>query len=112
MQVMKPHRFVLPALVLLGSAHAQPITEAVDPAMVRARDWLQQLDRGEFEQALAASDERLSKRGIEKFSADMQKTRRGAGMPTCRAGLYVEILNDGADASFVARYGEDRKSVV
>ena len=77
-------------------------------AMIKARDWLQQLDRGEFDQALAASDERLSKRGAERFAADVQKARRGAAMPSCRAGLYVEVLNDGAEASFVAKYGDSR----
>lgn len=106
---MKPFRIILPLLfAVTASANAQPITEAVDPAMVKARDWLQQLDRGEFEQALAASDERLAKRGLEKFTADMQKARRGAAVPSCRTGLHVEILKDGVDASFVARYGEDR----
>ncbi len=106
---MKPYRFALP-LLLAASAHvqAQPITEAIDPAMVRGRDWLQQLDRGEYEQALAASDPRLSRRGLEKFTEDVQKSRRGVAMPSCRNGLHVEILNDGVAASFVARYGEDR----
>jgi hypothetical protein len=106
---MKPHRVVLPLLLAAtASVSAQPITEAVDPAMVRGRDWLQQLDRGEFEQALAASDERLAKRGVAKFSDDVTKSRRGVAMPSCRTGLHVEILNDGVAASFVTRYGEDR----
>jgi len=95
-------------LVASGSAQAQPVTEAVDPAMIRSRDWLQQLDRGEFEQALQASDERFVKRGIEKFTADIQKVRKGEAMPSCRSGLYVEILNDGAETSFVAKYGDSR----
>lgn len=95
-------------LLVLANAAAQPVTEAVDPAMVRARDWLQQLDRGQFDAALQAADERLAKRGVEKFTADVQKARRGEAMPSCRTGLYVEVLGDGAEASFVARYGNDR----
>jgi hypothetical protein len=100
----------LSSLVLLatGSAQAQPVTEAVDPAMIISRDWLQHLDRGEFEQAMQAGDERLVKRGIEKFTADIQKARKGEAMPSCRSGLYVEILNDGAETSFVAKYGDSR----
>lgn len=94
--------------LVCATAAAQPVTEAVDPAMIRARDWLQQLDRGEFEAALQAADERLAKRGLEKFSADVQKARRGEAMPACRTGLYVEVLNDGAEASFVARYTNAR----
>lgn len=106
---MKPYPVVLTLLLAAGaSVHAQPITEAIDPAMVRARDWLQQLDRGEFEPALAASDPRLSKRGVERFSDDVTKSRRGVGVPSCRSALHVEILNDGVEATFVARYGEDR----
>jgi hypothetical protein len=106
---MKPYRVVLPLLLAAtAGAQAQPVTEAIDPAMVKGRDWLQQLDRGEFEQALAASDPRLAKRGVEKFSEDVTKSRRGVAMPSCRSGLHVEILKDGVAASFVARYGEDR----
>ena len=106
---MKFCRFALPlAFATLGSVHAQPVTEAIDPAMIRARDWLQQLDRGEFDPALQAGDERLIKRGLEKFTADVQKLRRGEAMPSCRNALYVEILNDGAETSFVARYGDSR----
>lgn len=98
----------LGATMLLATAAAQPVTEAADPAMIRARDWLQELDRGQYDAALQAADERLAKRGLEKFTAEVQKARRGEAMPSCRTGLYVELLDDGAEASFVARYGNDR----
>jgi hypothetical protein len=105
---MKPSHLVLGLAVLAGAAQAQPVTEAVDPAMIRARDFLQQLDRGEYEQALVGADERLAKRGAERFASDVQKERRGVAMPSCREGLYVEILNDGAETSFVSLFGNDR----
>ena len=89
---MKPSHLVLGLAVLAGAARAQPVTEAVDPAMIRARDFLQQLDRGEYEQALVGADERLAKRGAERFASDVQKERRGVAMSTWGATAGVATL--------------------
>src|SRR6185295_12955876 len=85
-----------------GPLGAAPVTEAVDPAMIKARDWLQMLDRGAYEQAWNDAAPALKKRELERFAADIQKSRKNLTEISCRQGLYVELLDrpPGTAASF------------
>jgi len=93
----------------IAAAGAQPATEAIDPNVVRARDWLQRLDRGEYDQAIAEADDKLKSRGAERLAAEVQKARKGETTIACRTAVYVELFDDGAIATFVSRLGNGQR---
>ncbi len=108
---------LLPALLLAGlllvdPLSAQPATQAVDPAMVRARDWLQTIDRGEFERAWKDADASWQKKDLERFTKDVSRNRPEAPVTVaCRAGLYVELVDrpPGSMAYFDTRFSNGKR---
>lgn len=107
--ISRPSLIALYFVLLSAAASAQPATEAIDPNVVRARDWLQRLDRGEYDQAIAETDDKLKNRGVERLAADVHKARKGEMTVTCRTALYVELLDNGAVAAFISRLGNGQR---
>lgn len=104
-------RALLASLLLTfaaGPLGAAPVTEAVDPAMIKARDWLLLLDKGAFEQAWNEGAPTLKKRELERFVGEVQKARKNQTEVTCRQGLYVELLDRpaGTLTSFDTRFAD------
>ena len=95
-------------LFLAGPLGAAPITEAVDPSMIKARDWLLMLDKGAFEQAWNEADPLLKKRELDRFVGDVQKSRKNQTEIACRIGLYVEMLDRpiSVQTSFDTRFAD------
>lgn len=87
--------FALAVLLLALPASAQKVLEPSLPQMNLARNWLELLDAGRFEQAWteAAQDLRGSA-GLVRWAQDVRKARHSNAAVTCRRGLAAEKLDD------------------
>jgi hypothetical protein len=86
--------FALAALLLTLSASAQKAQEPTLPQMNLARNWLELLDAGRFEQAWTEAGQDL--RGgtdLARWTQGVRKARHSDTAVTCRHGLALERLD-------------------
>jgi hypothetical protein len=87
--------FALAALLFVLPASAGKVQEPTLPQINLARNWLEQLDAGRFEQAWteAARDLR-SGTDLARWTKDVNMARRSDAAVKCRHGLAVETFDD------------------
>lgn len=87
--------FVLAALLVLLPASAQKVQEPSLPVMNLARNWLELLDAGRFEQAWAeAAHDLRGSTDLSRWTHDVRKARHSSAAVTCRHGLATEKFDD------------------
>lgn len=87
--------FVLAALLSLLPASAQKAQEPSLPPMNLARNWLELLDAGRFEQAWTEAAQGLrGSTDLARWTQDVRKARHSGAAVTCRHGLAAEKLDD------------------
>ncbi|WP_313915386.1 DUF4019 domain-containing protein [Tahibacter sp.] len=86
--------FVLAALLLTLPVSAQKAQEPTLPQMNLARNWLELLDAGRFEQAWTEAAPSLrSGTDLARWTQDVRKARHSDAAVTCRHGLALERLD-------------------
>jgi hypothetical protein len=84
----------LAALLLALPASAQKAQEPTLPQMNLARNWLELLDAGRFEQAWTEAGQGLrSDTDLARWTQGVRKARHSGAAVTCRHGLAFERLD-------------------
>lgn len=104
--------FALAALLLALPASAQKAQEPTLPQMNLARNWLELLDAGRFEQAWTEAGQGL--RGgtdLARWTQGVRKARHSNAAVTCRHGLAFEQLDNPprVTALFVTEFADGHR---
>lgn len=94
------------ALPLTGLA--QKPVEPTLPQMNQAKNWLELIDAGKFEQAWNEANADLRRQSLADWSAAIRKARRSEAAVKCRKGLDFELLEkpDRIDTVFITEFAD------
>jgi Protein of unknown function (DUF4019) len=94
--------------VLVSAAGPQ---EPTLPQMNQAKNWLELIDAGKYDQAWNEAGAPLQKKAdLAKWTEDVKKARRSEAAVKCRKGLDFELLEspDGVNTLFLTEFADGR----